>query len=132
MPSDREPLKILKTEVYNTRDQRTNAENYTVHLALNRSLTQFERDVINTGVVDRPLGIGGANPETLPRTLRISDTTIEQVADARDDILAFVAAIETAARTVELAAEEKAERAATAVATEAKRRKAIADSIDWG
>lgn len=53
MPSDREPLKILKAEVYTTRDQRPDAETYIVHLALNRALTQFERDVINSGVVDR-------------------------------------------------------------------------------
>lgn len=132
MPSDREPLKILKAEVYTTRDQRPDAETYIVHLALNRALTQFERDVINSGVVDRPLGIGGADPSSLPRTLRISGTTMEQVAEARDDIVAFVDAVQSAGHIAELAAEEKKQKAREAIDAEAKRRKEIADSIDWG
>ncbi|SHV74076.1 hypothetical protein [Mycobacteroides abscessus] len=132
MPSDREPLRILKAEVYSTREQRPDAETYTVHLALNRALTQYERDVINTSLVDRPLGIGGANPSSLPRTLRISDTTMERVAEARDDILAFVDAVQSAGRVAELAAEEKKQKAQEALDAEAQRRKEIADSIDWG
>ncbi|SLI19250.1 Uncharacterised protein [Mycobacteroides abscessus subsp. abscessus] len=132
MSSDLEPLRILKAEVYDTRDQQPNAETYTVHLALNRGLTHYEREVINTSFVDRPLGIGGADPRSLPRTLRISDTTMEQVAEARDDILAFVDAVQSAGRVAELAAAEKKQKAREALDAEAKRRKEIADSIDWG
>lgn len=132
MPSDLEPLRILKAEVYTARDQQPNAETYTVHLALNRDLTHYERNVINTSFVDRPLGIGGADPRSLPRTLMISNTTMEQVAEARDDILAFVAAVESAGRVEELAAKDKKQKAREALDAEAKRRKKIAESIDWG
>lgn len=57
---------------------------------------------------------------------------MEQVAEARDDILAFVVAVESAGRVEELAAEDKKRKAREAVDAEAKRRKEIADSIDWG
>lgn len=131
MPDQREPLKIIRTESRNAEGQPATAEKYSVYLTLNRSLTKYERDVINTLAVDRPLGIGGANPSTLPRTLLITGTTIEQVAGARDEIKAFVVAVESEGRKAELDAQGKADAVAAATDAESKRRQAIADSIDW-
>ncbi|GAB7071800.1 hypothetical protein JCM12141A_60890 [Mycolicibacterium hodleri] len=129
-----EPLKIVGTEAHTPEGRRYDSEKYTVRLTLNRQLTDFERQWINTTAYQtgaRPLGISGANPQTLPRTLMISDTTLEEVAAARDDIKAFVAAVETNGHEAERQALDEADAYVNAARAEEIRRKAIADSIDW-
>lgn len=131
MPGEREPLKIIGTESRNAEGQPPNSETYSVYLTLNRSLTPHERNLINAGAVTRPLGIGGADPSKLPLTLLIWNTTIEHVAAARDEIKAFLSQVESEGLAAEREAQAKADQAAAAANAEAKRRQAIADSIDW-
>jgi hypothetical protein len=131
MPEHRVPLRIIKAEARKPEGRGLDSDRFSVYLTLNRSLTTYERNWINKVAEARPLGIGGANPKTLPKTMLITNTTIEQVADARDAIKAFVASVESNGREAELEALDKADRDAAAAATEAQRRQAIADSIDW-
>jgi hypothetical protein len=131
---DREPLKIIGTEAHTPEGRGYDSEKYTVRLTINRQLTDYESNWINTTAYStgaRPLGIGGADPKRLPRTLMISDTTLEEVAAARDDIKAFVAAVEANGREAEQQAQLKEDEETAAADVEARRRKAIADSIDW-
>lgn len=124
------PLKIIKTQSRDPEGHSPNSDTYTVYLTLNRSLTTYERDLINSGTVTRPLGIGGADPSNLPKTLLISRTTIEQVAAASDEIKEFLALLDSEGMAAQLEAQNKADQKAASNA-EAQRRQAIADKINW-
>lgn len=129
---DREPLKIVKAEVHLENGQRSNpGDKYNVRFNLSRDLTTHEVNLINASAFDRPLGIGATN-DSLPNNVMMAwRTTIEQVAEARDEIKAFLERVESEGLTAEREAQEKADRDAAARDTEAERRKSVADSINW-
>ncbi|OBB57961.1 hypothetical protein A5757_19285 [Mycobacterium sp. 852013-51886_SCH5428379] len=134
MPQDRKPLKIVKAEPYFERGQRAGTkagEKYNVRFDLSRDLTVYEVNLINVSAVDRPLGIG-ATGDSLPDNVMMAwRTTIEEVAEARDEIKAFLEEIESRGLAAEREAEEKADRETADRDTEEARRKAVADSINW-
>ncbi len=68
MPGERQPLRIINTETRNPKGQSPRSDTYSVYLTLNRSLTIYEENLINTLAVPRPLGfnMGSGSPNPWP------------------------------------------------------------------
>jgi len=110
MPQDPKPLKIVKAEPHFESGQRQDAEKYNVRFVLSRELTRYEVNLINACAFDRPLGIGATNDSLPDNVMMAWRTTIEAVAESRDEIRAFLERIESEGLAAERAAQEKAHR----------------------
>jgi hypothetical protein len=119
----RPQLKIVETMFGDEKFESKNG--YLVILRLSRPMSVSERRVVEGNVAGNPLGVS-TNPNE-HAALYVHDTTIEQVAEARDELKALVQRMESEGAQYE----QTAKQSNIDRTEEKQRRREIAASIDW-